>query len=227
MTRFWITAGMALSAAAAADAHFVFVIPDDAAGSAKLVFSDRLAPDGDVDVAKIADTKLAVTDGKGTRPLPFERAKGKPFFTLTVPGAGGRVVAGTTEFGVLRRGSRPAFRLRYHPRAVFGPVTSAAKPNGRAPVEIVPFLKDGRLMMRAYSGGSPLNGAVIHVWRPGQKGSKPLTADAAGEVGPFEKPGLYAARVNTSTEKSGTFRGKPYTSVRDYATVTIRFARPD
>jgi len=49
----------------AAQAHFVFIVPDATGAGAKVVFSDSLSPDENVPIAKIANLKLFLRDASG------------------------------------------------------------------------------------------------------------------------------------------------------------------
>ena len=67
-----------LFAVAVADAHFPFVVPDDKGESAKVVFSDNLEPDTNVNIEKIANTKLTLRDSNGKdSPLEWKKGDGR------------------------------------------------------------------------------------------------------------------------------------------------------
>src|SRR5262249_50149578 len=111
MSRILGAAIVGLFATSVAQGHFPFIVPDDKGTAAKVVFSDDLNPDPNVNVEKIANTKLTLREaGKET---PLEWKKGDGFYSLAIPGSGTRVVYGTTDYGVLQKGDAKPFRLMY------------------------------------------------------------------------------------------------------------------
>jgi hypothetical protein len=106
-------------AVAIAQAHFPFILPDSPGTSAKVVFSDELSPDPNVNVDKIANTKLLLRDSKG-KESALEWKKEDGCYAVTLPGSGPRVVYGTTDYGVLQKGDAKPFKLVYYPKAVVG-----------------------------------------------------------------------------------------------------------
>ena len=95
-------------------AHFPFIVPDDKGATAKVVFSDTLEPDTNVNIEKLANTKLTLRDAAG-KESPVEWKKGDGFYALAIPGSGTRVVYGVTDYGVLQKGDAKPFKLTYYP----------------------------------------------------------------------------------------------------------------
>ena len=93
-----------------AQAHFPFIVPDEKGTTAKVVFSDTLDPDTNVNIEKLANTKLTLRDATG-KESPVEWKKGEGFYSLTIPGSGTRVVYGITDYGVLQKGDAKPFKL--------------------------------------------------------------------------------------------------------------------
>src|SRR3954453_9503906 len=114
-----------LFAVGAASGHFPFVVPDAKGESAKVVFSDDLEPDTNVNAEKIANTKLTLRDAAG-KETPVEWKKSEGFYAVNVPGRGDRVIYGVTDYGVLQKGDDKPFKLAYYPKATIG--NAAAKP---------------------------------------------------------------------------------------------------
>src|SRR4051812_6717670 len=78
-----------------ASAHFVFVVPDPAGATARVVMSEDLKPDGDVDVAIIAGVKLAIRDSAAKTNAPLATEKSKDALAVAIPaGDGVRVIHG-------------------------------------------------------------------------------------------------------------------------------------
>ena len=213
---------VALLTAAAAPAHFPFLVPDGPS-KGKAVFSDNLKPDKDVPVDRLANTKLVViADGKASD-LAWALDKAANCYTFEVPGAGPRVVVGTTEYGVLQRGEGKPFLLTYYPKAVFGdpPAPEQATAGDKVPLELVPVAAGGKLRFKALAGGKPLAGADVLVLVPGESASKTVATDDAGLTPEFDKAGAYGAQVRRIEAKAGDRDGKKYEEVRQYATLVV------
>ena len=136
-------ASVLFAAASMAQAHFPIIVPDDKGTSAKVVFSDTLDPDTNVDITKLAGTKLTLRDSGG-KETAVEWKKGDGFYSLNIPGSGTRVVYGVTDDGVLQQGDAKPFKLTYYPKAILGPATAKEATIGekRLPLEIV-VVSDG------------------------------------------------------------------------------------
>src|SRR3954470_17475092 len=105
--------------ASRASAHFVFVVPDPSGQTAKIVLSETLEPDPDVDVALIAKTSLQLREA-GKPPVALKLAPAEHAFAAELSGSGPRVVFGSVELGVEQRGKGKPFRLTYHPKTILG-----------------------------------------------------------------------------------------------------------
>ena len=66
MVRGWIAwVAVILMSAGNALAHFSFVVPQPAGNAARLILSEGLRPEGDVDVAILGGAKLVARDAAG------------------------------------------------------------------------------------------------------------------------------------------------------------------
>src|SRR5262245_52495289 len=110
MFRTTCTAAFLLAAVSLAQAHFPFVVPEGDGAKLKVVFSDSLEPDKNVNIEKIANTKLVYRDGAGAE-SPLTWTKGDGCYLVTVPRPGPGVVYGVTDYGVLQKGEGKPFRL--------------------------------------------------------------------------------------------------------------------
>jgi uncharacterized GH25 family protein len=215
MNRMFGAVLVGLLAAAAAQGHFTFVVPEPGGASVKVIFSDDLKPDTAVNVEKIADTKLTVRDASG-KETPVTLTKGDGCYTATVPGTGDRVVSGVTEYGVLQKGDAKPFRLVYHPRALIGsPQVSAA---ATEKLVILPEKTGGKVRFRVVTEGKPLADAEVSVIAPDGKKHAAKT-DKDGLTQTFDAPGRYGVVARLSEMKSGEYAGRKYEEVRHYATL--------
>lgn len=224
MYRMLVASAVTLLVVASAIAHYPFLVPESSGASAKLIFSDSLAPDTMVNLDAIAATKLTLRDSKGHEST-LECKKGEGFFTLDLPGSGTRVVYGVTEYGVLQVGETKPFKLVYYPKAVLGTTASKEAAIGeKLPLEIVPVSVFGKLKFQVLAGGKPLADAEVNVIPPQGK-KKPVKTDKDGLTPEFDGHGRYGATAKQIQAKSGDFAGKKYEEVRNYATLVIDYER--
>jgi uncharacterized GH25 family protein len=226
MKRFAITAVSLLVIAGAADCHFVYLVPDNATGTIKAVFSDTLKPDDKVNVEKIERTKLVLVSSAGKESaLKWEIDKAGSFYKIAVPGTGPRIVAGVTNYGVLQRGEGKPFLLMYYSKAIIGDVsvTDNARLGTASPVEIVPVVADGKIRFQALVSGKPVAKAEMSVMVPGEAKSRAEIGDEKGITAGFDKAGMYGVNFRKVEAKAGDEKGKKYEEVRSYATLVVEF----
>lgn len=223
--RWYLSVAMAVALVAGpARAHFVFVVPQKDGTSVKVVFSDSLEPDENVDIAKIAGLKLT---GRydGGKHAPIECKKGEHCLTGTLGLVDPRVVFGSLDYGVIQRGEAKPFLLKYHPKAVFaGTDTRAATLGEAADLEIVPVTESGKTRFRLLAKGKPVADAEGGVLLPDGKKEK-VNTDADGYTPAFTQTGRYAAYLRLTEAKAGEHDGKKYEEVRHYATLVVDVAR--
>jgi len=213
-----------LLAASVARGHFPYIVPDDKGTTAKVVFSDDLNPDPNVNVEKIADTKLTVRDAAG-KESALEWKKGDGFYSVAIPGSGNRVVYGVTDYGVLQKGDAKPFRLLYYPKAVIGAATAKEATVGeKLPMEVVATGGAGKVKFRVLSAGKPLPEAEVTVIVPGSA-KKDVKTDKEGFTPEFDGAGRYGVTAKFIEAKAGDHAGKKYDEVRHYATLVCDVAK--
>ncbi|MBX9581783.1 MAG: DUF4198 domain-containing protein [Gemmataceae bacterium] len=221
MTRTFGAAVVGLLAVAVAQAHFVYLVPAEDGSAVKLVFSDTLDPDTNVNIEKVANTKLTVRDAAG-KETPATMKKGDGFYEVAVPGAGSRVVYGVAEYGVLQKGDAKPFRLAYYPKAVLG--GPADKPvGGPLKAEILTDGGAGKVRFRVLHDGKPVDGAEVSVLVPGSGKTerKAVKTDAQGYTEPFAAAGRYGVNARVTETAAGELAGKKYEETRHYATLVV------
>jgi uncharacterized GH25 family protein len=215
-------AAVGLFAAAVAQAHFPFVVPDGQGQSAKVVFSDTLEADPDVNVEKVANTKLTLRDAAG-KESALEWKKGDACYLVNVPGRGDRVVYGTTDYGVLQKGDSRPFKLAYFPKAVIG--GAGAKPVGeKLPLEVAAEAGPGKVRFRVLAAGKPVAESEVTVVAPGGE-RKMVKTDKGGYTPGYEGAGRYGVVAKQVEAKSGEHAGKKFEEVRNYATLVCDVAK--
>ena len=222
MTRMIGALAVGLFAVAAANAHFPFVVPDARGESAKVVFSDSLEPDTDVNIEKIANTKLTLRDAAG-KETPLEWKKGDGFMAVNVPGSGDRVVYGVTDYGVLQKGTDKPFKLAYYPKATIGSANAKAV-GEKLPLEVVAEGAAGKVRFRVLAAGKPVADSEVTVMQP-EGAKKAVKTDKDGYTPAFEPAGRYGVYAKRVEAKGGEFAGKKYDEIRSYATLVCDVAK--
>ena len=218
MNRLFGALAVGLFATAAAQGHFPFILPAADGASAKVVFSDELKPDPDVNIEKLAGTKLFLRDSGG-KDAPLEWKKGEGCYEVKLPGTGARVVYGTTEYGVLQKGDAKPFRLVYFPKAIVG--VPAAKAIGEPlKLEVLAATEGGKTRFQVLHAGKPAAEAEATVLVPGE-GKKAVKTDKDGFTPAFAATGRYGVFARVTDTKAGEFAGKKYEETRFYATLVV------
>lgn len=207
-----------LLAAAAAQAHFPFLVPEADGTTARLIFSDTLKPDTDVNIEKLANTKLYLRK-PGSKDVALEAKKGTGCYEVKLPSAGPRTIFGVTEYGVLQKGDAKPFRLVYFPKALLD--DAPREPLGEPlKVEIVPVETSGKVRFQVLQLGKPAAGIEATVLPP--EGDKQAAkTDKEGFTAAFSAKGRYGVFARITEAKSGEFAGKKYEETRFYATLVI------
>jgi uncharacterized GH25 family protein len=224
MYRMLGAAVVGLFAVSLAQGHFPFIVPDSAGTAAKVVFSDSLEPDMNVNIEKLANTKLTLRDAGG-KEIPIEWKKGDGFYAVNVPGTGTRIVYGVTEYGVLQKGDAKPFRLSYYPKAVLGSATAKEATIGeKLPLEVVAVGNGGKVKFQVLKAGKPLAESEVSVMVPSST-KKDVKTDKDGFTPEFDATGRYGVTAKWIEAKPGEHAGKKYDEARHYATLVCDIAK--
>jgi uncharacterized GH25 family protein len=206
-----------LAAVSMSQAHFPFIVPDDKGATAKVVFSDSLEPDLNVNIEKLANTKLTLRDSTG-KESAVEWKKDNGFYSLAVPGSGTRVVYGVTDYGVLQKGDTKPFKLTYYPKAVIGTATAKEATIGKQALEVVAVGSGSKVRFQVLAAGKPLADSEVTVILPdGVK--KTATTNKEGLTPEYDGLGRYGVYAKQVEAKPGEHAGKKYDEARHYATL--------
>jgi uncharacterized protein (AIM24 family) len=224
MSRMCFAGLLGLFVAATSQAHFPFIVADNAGASAKVVFSDDLNVDTNVSIEKIANTKLTLRDSTGKETaLSWKKEEG--FYGLNLPGTGTRIVHGITDFGVLQKGDTKPFKLVYYPKAIIGnPTEKAATIGEKSALEIVAVASFGKVKFQVLAAGKPVVDSEITVMPP-ESMKKAMKTDKDGFTTEFEGNGRYGVVAKLFENKSGDHAGKKYEEIRNYATLVCEFMK--
>lgn len=209
-------------------AHFIWIVPAENHKSAQVVFSDELAPDDNVPVSKIAETKLFARGAdNNVQALSWKKAGNA--YQITLP-PGAATVGGTCVYGVLAKGGAP-FLLVYHPKSVLGPspekLRSAVGTHwSRQDLDIVlsqPAGGQGLCQGQVLWHGKPLPHAEVVIQLPGADETIKEKVNVRGQFTfPLPKQaGPVAIRARFEDEKEGVFQDHPYKLAKHYATLVV------
>jgi uncharacterized GH25 family protein len=203
---------------ATGQAHFPFIVPESVGTSAKVVFSDDLNADTNVNIEKITNTKLTLRDSAGKESaLMWKKEEG--FYSLNVPGTGTRIVYGVTDYGVLQKGDTKPFKLLYFPKAIIGTATDKSATVGdKLALEIVAVSTFGKVKFQVLAAGKPVSDAEVTILLP-DSGRKAMKTDKDGFTTEFDGSGRYGVIAKLFESKSGDHAGKKYEEIRNYATL--------
>jgi len=144
-----------VQAAGIARAHFVFVLPDEEGTQARVILSETLEVDENVDPELVDGVQLVTRDGAGAEAaLAVDRDGETRFVKLAAKMRG--AIHGSLTHGIMKHGPKP-FLVVYHPKACLGyPFGSAALIGPDAPAEIVPAGHPGAVRLQLLARGEPV-----------------------------------------------------------------------
>ena len=202
-----------LAGACLAQAHFLWVIPQDGGARAIVVMSETLEPDPQVGAGLLAGAKLSVRDASGNETL-LELAPDGPKLTTELPGHGPRLVHGIADLGVMNRGKPHV--LLYYAKTILGDAYAPdARVGDSAVVELTPVGEPGATKLLLQARGKPQPGAEVTIVFPDGT-SKVVTTDASGHTPALEPTGRYGAWARFWEDEAGERDGKPYEQIRHY-----------
>ena len=237
---------LVLALTPASQAHFIWILPDTSAkkgGKVRLVFSDTIRPDENVDVKKIAATEVFIK-GDDARARTVKKAEGTHAYEVTLEGEGPYAVAAVCHYGVVQRGKSEPFLLHYYAKhsPSLTPDVREGKETGfgwgdKFPLEIRHVVGPQGGAFQAVWQGKPLPNVEVVAVFEGLDKSATLKTDKEGyffgtgatlpeEVKDF-KGGLMGFRVSKTEEKSGEHDGKKYKEVRHHATLTVGWPKKE
>jgi uncharacterized GH25 family protein len=206
--------------AMAAQAHFVFVVPDAKDPTkATVVFSDGVEADTNVKMDKIAGLKLTATlpDGK-TADVPFTKADHS--FAATVP-ANAKSLTGEVTYGTFaKKGTTKTSLLKYYPGAYI-PAISAGQSTGAIGAGVVKIearAESAGVRFLVTRDGKPVADTEVVVM--GEKTEK-LKTGADGLTPAVARTGALAVYTNWMEDKAGEASGVKYEAISNYATLVV------
>jgi len=212
----WIPLALAASLA---QAHFVFVLLDEEGTQARVILSEDLQLDENVDPALVDGVKLVTRDGAGDE-AALTLARDGETRLVKLPKTMRGAIHGTLTHGVMKHGPKP-FLVVYHPKACLGyPFGSAARIGADSPAEIVPAGHPGAVRFQLLSRGEPVAGAKMTVILPDGTREEVVT-DEKGHTRTFDAAGRYGAWARHVVATPGKHGDEDYVEERHYPTIVM------
>jgi hypothetical protein len=210
---------VAVTVGGVARAHFVFVLPDEEGTQARVILSETLELDENVDPALVDGVKLVTRDGAGAEGA-LTLARDGETRLVKLPEKTRGAIHGTLTHGIMKHGPKP-FLVVYHPKACLGyPFGSAGRIGAESPAEIVPAGHPGAVRFQLLARGEPVAEAKMIVLLPNGKQQEVVT-DAKGHTPVFAAAGRYGAWARHVVAKPGEHSGEAYVEERHYPTLVL------
>lgn len=210
------------SVAAMADAHFIYIIPPESGQTqVQVAFGEGPAPADSNDLLNYLDG-VQLTSTSTEEALPLSTGEG----ALTASGNDAAVFTASKTVGVMSRGNE-TFRLEYYAKG--GPNLDqwSWRDAPDLQLNVTPTSFDERTAaFKVKFAGEPVVGAEVSYEFAVDTESAISGETTTDEKGVFTlkdvPAGLASLRVRYVVSEPGEFDGKPYESVRHYATLTAR-----
>lgn len=227
MTRFlfMITAATFVVGLQAAQAHFIWLVPQTASDGQSVVhvyFGEDAHDDTPDFLPRLKGVQLKSVAGRKpaadiTTTLSDESLTGPVNF------GNDSVVVASHDFGVMDRGDA-VFRLKYYAKggpAVTDSAWSAAVTSDDLRLDIVPSFAGDQVTLGVLFDGKPVAGAQVVVARPGMEDYEGETNSEGQAVIAVEESGIHSVRVRHIEQAAGEVDGKKYAETRHYCTLAL------
>jgi Domain of unknown function (DUF4198)/Kelch motif len=222
-----LVAAIVLTASAFAQAHFLWIAPDSSPHESQVhvYFSETPEADDPSLLSRLDGLKLREIsmDGKSH---DLKTIIGKQsIVAIPVATAPAQSFSLNHTYGLFGRGGEPSL-LVYHSRMYPASARNQWQPPAskqQLPLELVPALADGKLVVRVLWKGQPLADAEMKGEAAGQRKIDGKT-DASGSYAiAASEPGIYAFRAKHIEPVAGTHGGKKYANIRHYSTLVVTY----
>ena len=221
----YITFFAIAAAASSAQAHFVWLVPKSSSGGNTVVnvyFGEDASDDSTDYLSRVQGIRLHRVTGTDA-PSELQVTSTDEGISATADLKGHSVVVTSHDLGVMDRGDS-VFRLKYYGKA--GPaITDAAWRKAKSAddirLDLVPFLRDGKVRVKVFFDEKPVEGAQVKAARPGMDDFEGET-NAKGVVAfTVAESGVHSIRARHIEAADGEFNGKAYPETRHYSTLAV------
>jgi hypothetical protein len=200
-------------------AHFIFVVPEKDGATARVILSETLEVDEDVDPGLVDRVTLVTRDAAGAEGS-LDLVRDGEVRLIRLPEKMRGSVHGTLTHGVMKHGPKP-FLVVYHPKVCVGaPFGSSGRIGAAAPAELVPAGHPGAVRFQLLASGKPVADAMVTMLLP-DGDVEEVKTDANGHTPTFQQKGRYGAWSKVVIPVSGEHDGEPYAEVRHYPTIVM------
>ena len=230
MNRYFVhlAAIAAVSIPAAAQAHFVWLVPTEQNGQAQVcVYFGEDAHDNSAEYLSRVST-VAVHSVVGTQPAEAVTLT-KTTEKISAANSGHRLFVATHDLGVMDRGDAK-FRLLYYAKT--GP--QAGSPEWKSCIttddlalDVVPELQGSKIVVKVCFHEKPVAGVEVKVARPGADDFSGTTDEDGTVSFDVADAGLYSLRAKHVEAVAGELNGKAYPETRHYSTVSLEVPKSD
>ncbi len=209
-----------------AQAHFIWLVPQKD-GTIQMVFSDELAPDANVPIAKIAQTQVFARSAKGD--ITVTKKELKDHYLLSFESKEPVEVIGICQYGVLAKKGDP-YLLNYYTKTTIGTPTDKTLGKGwsKLPLEIV-AMESSKAEFQVLWQGKPTADVEVVAMVPGvEEAIKPMLIKSGSfNLGtlPANIKGAIGIRARYIEKKAGELKGEKYQEIRHYTTWTFHAAK--
>ncbi|MFV0444630.1 MAG: DUF4198 domain-containing protein [Planctomycetaceae bacterium] len=210
---------------AAAQAHFIFLLPDSQPGESRTVqvyFGEDASPDDPELLQRITDLRVwQLTPGADPVALNAEHA-GDELRIATQAAQAHCVVVAADDYGVMARGDK-TFRLMYYAKTgpAAGDAAWSADASKQLKLDVAPKFDGDQVTLTVRFNGQPVAGAQVVVSGPDVDVESETKADGIVRFA-AAKPGTYSLRARHIEAGEGEADGKSFAETRYYSTVAFR-----
>jgi N-acetylneuraminic acid mutarotase len=226
MRRIVLTLAVLLAWPAVSQAHFLWLLHDQATGKGQVYFSESAEPDDPALLEKVTKAQVWMIAGQGEPKLLPLTKTAESLETSAESGLSQSPIILRHSYGVMAKGGDP-FLLNYYaktyPSSLPGTWRSV-KDTEHLPLEVTPSLDGKSTALKVQWKGNVLAGATVTVVGPGIDKKLEGTTDEAG-IYRCELPqaGTYSIRAKHTEEVAGKLEDKEYKSVKSYSTLTLHY----
>jgi N-acetylneuraminic acid mutarotase len=214
--------------ASAAQAHFLWIVPDSAEHpqQAHIYFSEEAAPDDPELLPKVSDSQVWILGGRREKSHALELKLHEGDLTVQIPEkSASQPLILQKNYGVISRGDGP-FLLKYYAKtypSVLPGSWEAVSDAKLLPFEIIPEWKGSHLDLEVRWQGKPVAGSQVTLLGPGIDEKIQGETDEKGHFAcPVSAAGLYSIRARMVDSTPGELDGKAYQSAKHYTTLSLR-----
>lgn len=230
MKRLIILAAFAL-VSVPVQAHFVWLVPSidkDGSSTIHVRFGEDADDDGTEYLSRLKGIVLHQVSGKRDASV-LKVESSDSGITSTTKFDDQTVVVTSHDLGVLDRGDSK-FRLQYYSKAgpsVQSPAWRKARSADDLRLDVVPFLKNGKLRLKVLFDEELVAGVEVKAARPGMDDFEGQTNANGMVIIPFTEGGVHSVRARHVEKVAGEIDGKSYPETRHYCTVAIDLPAAD